>query len=151
MAIEGGCFCGELRYAIESGEYLTANCHCTMCRHASGAPEVAWFSVPPGALRFVSGEPQRFKSSEHATRSFCPDCGTHLVTRRPGLPAVIVKVGTLDDPSVFGGPQMAIFTEDLQPFHLVPEGLPKFEKLPPRHVRRVPVSDVFWEDRKSVV
>jgi hypothetical protein len=49
-----------------------------------------------------------------------------------GLPLIILKVGTLDDPSLFGAPQMAIYTVDKQPFHIVPEGLPTFEHLPPR-------------------
>jgi hypothetical protein len=66
------------------------------------------------------------------TREFCAECGTHLVTRRPGLPAVIVKVGTLDEPSLFGLPQMAIFTIDKPAFHQIPAGLPTFERLPPR-------------------
>jgi len=65
------------------------------------------------------------------TREFCPDCGTHLVTRSPGLPgAVILKVGTLDDPGVYGGPQTVIFTVDKQSFHHVPEGVPTFERAP---------------------
>jgi hypothetical protein len=66
------------------------------------------------------------------TREFCGECGTHLLTRRPGLAAAIVKVGTLDDPAVFGSPQMAIYTCDKQPFHAIPEGTPSFERLPPR-------------------
>jgi len=45
---------------------------------------------------------------------------------------IILKVGTLDDPSLFGAPQMAIYTVDKQPFHIVPEGLQTFERLPPR-------------------
>jgi hypothetical protein len=48
------------------------------------------------------------------------------------LPAVILKVGTLDDPALFGAPQMAIFTIDKQAFHQIPEGLPSFERLPKR-------------------
>ncbi len=48
------------------------------------------------------------------------------------MDAAILKVGTLDDPSVFGTPQMAIFTVDKQPFHSIPEGLPTFERLPKR-------------------
>ena len=44
--------------------------------------------------------------------------------------AVLLKVGTLDDPSVFGAPQMAIFTIDEQSYHRVPEGVPTFERLP---------------------
>jgi hypothetical protein len=62
------------------------------------------------------------------TREFCAECGTHLVTRRPGLPAAILKVGTLDNPGAFGGPRMAIFTIDGQAFHHIPDGLPSFER-----------------------
>ena len=59
-------------------------------------------------------------------------CGKHMITRRPGLPPVVLKIGTLDDPSVYGGAQMAIFTAEGQPFHLVADGVPAFEGLPPR-------------------
>jgi hypothetical protein len=54
------------------------------------------------------------------------------VTRPSGFPAVIVKVGTLDDPSLFGAPKMAIYTIDKQAFHQIPDGLPAFERLPQR-------------------
>ena len=40
--------------------------------------------------------------------------------------------GALDDPSLFGVPQMAINTLDKQLFHMIPEGVPAFERLPPR-------------------
>ena len=43
---------------------------------------------------------------------------------------MLLKVGTFDDPSVFGEPQMAIYTIDKQSFHHVPEGLSSFERLP---------------------
>ena len=87
------------------------------------------------ALPSLSGEPRKFSRSDlesPVTREFCGECGTHLATRRPGLPLIILKVGTLDDPSLFGAPQMAIYTIDKQPFHIVPEGLQTFERLPPR-------------------
>ena len=64
------------------------------------------------------------------TREFCANCGTHLVSRPPGFPAAIIKVGTLDDPKAFGGPNMAIFTIDKQSFHHIPDGMPAFERLP---------------------
>jgi hypothetical protein len=47
------------------------------------------------------------------------------------MPMTIVKVGTFDDPSLFGGPQLAIHTVEKQPFHQIPEGLLAFERLPP--------------------
>jgi hypothetical protein len=43
---------------------------------------------------------------------------------------VILKVGTLDDPSLFGGPEIVVQTADKQPFHLIPVGVPSFERFP---------------------
>ena len=88
-----------------------------------------------GGFRYTSGEPRKFSRSDlesPVTREFCGECGAHLTTRRPGLPLVILKVGTLDNPSLFGIPQMAIYTVDKQPFHVIPDGLQTFERLPPR-------------------
>ncbi len=65
------------------------------------------------------------------TREFCAECGTHILAKSPALPgAVLLKVGTFDDPSLFGTPQMAIFAIDRQAFHQVPEGVPAFERGP---------------------
>ena len=91
--------------------------------------------MPVGGFAFTKGTPKQFTRSDlegAVTREFCPECGTHLITRRPGLSAVILKVGTLDDPALFGGSQMAIYTIDKQDFHAIPEGLPTFERLPKR-------------------
>jgi hypothetical protein len=53
------------------------------------------------------------------------------LTKAPAMAgAMLIKVGTLDDPSVFGAPQMVINTVDKQSFHHVPEGVPTFERTP---------------------
>ena len=91
--------------------------------------------MPADGFRYTKGTPKTFSRNDlenPVTREFCAECGTHLTTRRPGLPAVILKVGTLDDPTQFGTPQMAIYTVDKQAFHHIPEGLPAFELLPKR-------------------
>jgi hypothetical protein len=89
--------------------------------------------MPIQGFQYTKGTPKQFTRSDleqPVTREFCAECGTHLSTRRPGLPAVIVKVGTMDDPALFGKPKVAIFTIDKQPFHLIPDGLPTFERVP---------------------
>ena len=64
--------------------------------------------------------------------NFAADCLTYLFTRHPPLAAAFLNIGTLDDPSLFGGPQMAIYTIDKQAFHHIPDALPTFERPPKR-------------------
>jgi hypothetical protein len=77
-----------------------------------------------------SGATSAFVRGDALSFNFCPTCGTAIGTRSPKRPgAVILKVGTFDDPSVFQ-PKAAIFTIDKQAFHHIPEGLPAFERRP---------------------
>ncbi|HVV43502.1 MAG TPA: GFA family protein [Nitrobacter sp.] len=134
MKLEGGCYCGEVRYVAEGKPMLKAQCYCRACQHITGGAPNMFMLMPPEGFRYTRGTPKQFKRADLAnavTREFCAACGTHMVTRRPGLAAVVLKIGTLDDPGLYGAPKMAIFTEDKQPFHVIPDGLPAFEKLPP--------------------
>jgi len=135
MKLEGGCYCGAVRYAAEGEPLLKAQCHCRECQYISGGAPNMFMLMPPKGFGYTQGAPKLFARDDleqPLSREFCAECGTHLTTRRPGLAAVILKVGTLDDPSAFGGPRMAIYTIDQQAFHHIPDGLPAFERLPPR-------------------
>ena len=135
MKLEGGCYGRELRYTAEGAPILKAQCHCRECQYISGGAPNMFLVMPPDGFSYVKGDAKRFTRSDiegAVTREFCAECGTHIATRRPDLPAVILKVGTLDDPSLFGSPQMAIYTIDKQAFHQIPEDLPSYERLPKR-------------------
>jgi hypothetical protein len=135
MKLEGGCYCGKVRYVAEGEPMMKAQCHCRECQYITGGSPNMFMLMPLDGFSFTKGTPKQFTRSDierAVTREFCGECGTHLLTRRPGLAAAIVKVGTLDDPAVFGSPRMAIYTCDKQPFHVLPEGMPSFEHLPPR-------------------
>jgi hypothetical protein len=135
MKLEGGCYCGGLRYVAEGEPTLKAQCHCRECQYISGGSPNMFMLMPMDGFRYTRGTRKQFTRSDlerAVTREFCAECGTHMLTRRPGLPAVILKIGTLDDPALFGTPQMAIYTVDKQPFHQIAEGLPTFERLPKR-------------------
>ena len=135
MKLQGGCYCGNLRYAAEGEPMLKTQCHCRECQYISGGAPNMFLVMPPGGFSYTKGEPKQFSRGDlesPVTREFCAECGTHLITRRPGLAAVILKIGTLDDPSLFGEPRMAIYTIDKQAFHHIPDGLPTFERLPKR-------------------
>ncbi len=134
MEIEGGCYCGAVRFKAVGEPLFKAQCHCRECQYISGGSPNLVMGVPESGFAYTKGSAKPYRRSDlenPATREFCPDCGTHLLSKAPGVPgAVMLKVGTLDDPSVFGGPQMAIFTIDKQSFHHVPDGVAVFERTP---------------------
>lgn len=135
MKLEGGCYCGAVRYTAEGEPAMKAQCHCRECQYISGGAPNLFMLMPADGFRYTKGEPKKFTRSDlerPVTREFCAECGTHLITRRPGLPFVVLKIGTLDEPAKYGTPQMAIFTIDRQPFHHIADGLPAFERLPAR-------------------
>ena len=65
MFVEGGCFCGLVRYKFESNNYPSANCHCSICRRISGAAFVSWVRVPNDCFEYISCEPKKIESSYH--------------------------------------------------------------------------------------
>lgn len=130
---EGGCYCGALRYRVTAAPVLTAQCHCRACQHFSGGGPNYYMLVPPEGFSYVKGEPAQYRKPElpnAVTRDFCAACGTQILSRRPGLEQLVLKVGTLDDPEIYRGPKIAIFCEEKASFHIIPEGIPAFERLP---------------------
>jgi hypothetical protein len=43
---------------------------------------------------------------------------------------VLIKVGTLDDPGLFEGPQLVTWTSEMQKFHLLPTDVPAHPEFP---------------------
>ncbi len=135
MGMVGGCYCGEIRYEAGGAPVLKAQCHCRECQYISGGGPNFFMLMPEDQFQFTQGTPKQFTRSDienPRTRDFCGTCGTHLLTRLPGRDQVVLKVGTLDDPSQFEASQMAIYMIDTQPFHLVPDGAPVFDRVPSR-------------------
>jgi len=133
MVIEGGCYCGAVRYKAEGDAMFRGQCHCRECQYISGGAPNLVMGMPEAGFEYTKGAPKAFRRSDlenPVTREFCAECGTHLASRAPGMPLALIKVGTLDDPAEFGGPQMAIYTVDMQSFHQVPEGCATFERMP---------------------
>jgi len=132
MKIEGGCYCKEVRYEAEGDPVLKGQCFCRECQYITGGDSVLIMGMPESGFKVTKGKLKGFKRTDiekAVTREFCSNCGTHVSTRAmPGM--VMLKVGTFDDPSIFEGPQMAIFTCDKQAYHRVPEDIPTFERMP---------------------
>ncbi len=134
MALTGHCYCGKLRYEAGGATLMKLMCHCRECQYFTGGNSLPLIVTPDAEFKYTAGEVKSFARSDLAApvkRDFCPHCGTHVVSRAPGMPgAVIIKVGSLDDPSVFEKPGVSIFTIDKQSFHHVFDGAPAFERTP---------------------
>ena len=102
IALEGGCLCGAIRYTADRAPLKSMICHCTSCRRSSGAPIVAWLTLPICDFTWSQGSPTIHRSSPKVDRTFCGTCGTSLTYAHCDRPEEIdVTTATLDDPDVF--------------------------------------------------
>ena len=133
MKITGGCYCGAVRYELEGEPQASLQCYCRQCCHQSGGNSVPLMRFSLSAFRLTSGEMKQFRRPDldaPVTRHFCENCGTGIANETPKRPdAIIVKVGTFDDPSIFE-PAMAVFTSEKQSYHYVSEHVQVFEGRP---------------------
>lgn len=133
--LHGGCYCGRIRYQAVGPISQESICHCTICRKTTGAPFVAWFSVPRGNFRFVQGVPSRFKSTSKGTRSFCPQCATQLTFEHTDrVDDVDITTCSLDDPNA-AAPKEHIFTRSRLPWIKSGDQLPEYAEYPPGQAR----------------
>jgi hypothetical protein len=122
---EGGCLCGAVRYRIEALPTDIAYCHCRMCQKASGAPVMAWATVPASAFAWTRGRPSPHRSSDRAGRLFCRECGSQLVFRVLSEPDRLdITVASLDDPTGVT-PEYHIWTSSRLPWFDTTDQLPR--------------------------
>jgi hypothetical protein len=124
--LTGGCHCGAIRYEAEGEPFEAAVCHCADCRRTTGAPAIAWFTVPTAGFRFVTGAPAAYRSSPHAERRFCPRCGAQMTFVDDDYEGARVDVTTasLDDPTL-AAPREHIWTRSRIAWMTALDGLPE--------------------------
>ncbi len=97
---EGGCMCGAIRYRATGQPPRCMICHCQDCRKHSGAPCLGFVHFPANAFVWLTAEPRRYRSSAHAERGFCAECGSTVSMHEEVLAdRVQIALGSLDDPS----------------------------------------------------
>ena len=120
--IQGGCYCGAIRFHARGPLKFSVNCHCANCRRAIGAQSVAFICVRLSTLEWEKGSPQRYRTDTGAWRTFCPVCGTSLTyehDKRPG--EIDLITGSLDEPERFAPTEDAFPEERLSWVPLVPK------------------------------
>ncbi|MBU6297968.1 MAG: GFA family protein [Alphaproteobacteria bacterium] len=130
----GSCFCGAVKYRLESAPMFVHCCHCKDCQCQTGSAFVLNAIMEADRITLLPGsrapEPTTMRTDSGRPHDIyrCPDCKTAVWSdygRRKVM--LFVRVGTLDDPGALP-PDVHIFTRSKLPWVALPEdGAPAFE------------------------
>ena len=126
--LQGGCFCGAVRFTVAGPETFACFCHCESCQQAAGAPVVAWATYERDTFEITKGEIHWHRSSPGVTRGVCSNCGTSISYQNEKRPGELdLTLNCLDDP---GAPVLRahIWTEDQQAWLKISDDLPVYRK-----------------------
>jgi len=127
--LEGGCDCGEVRYALHGKPLFVHCCHCRWCQRESGSAFALNAMIESDRLRLLKGEPEAIDnpsaSGKGQTFLRCPACKVALWSHYAGAGEKVsfVRVGTLDTPDACP-PDIHIYTDSKQPWVILPDDVP---------------------------
>lgn len=96
-SIEGGCACGAVRFRVDGRPIRAGLCHCMVCRKAHAAAFNPFVIYDRGQVA-LTGELQRWRSSAHYERCFCPACGSRVYGGYVDGPEIELSLGSFDAP-----------------------------------------------------
>ncbi len=113
-SVQGGCLCGAIRYEAKVFPTCAYYCHCGICKKVTGQPAEIGVPVKVGSLRFRSGGPKFYQSSDFMKRGFCAECGSRVINMtlsEDDAWATNVAVCSLDSPDDVA-PFVHLFSEN---------------------------------------
>jgi hypothetical protein len=116
---------------LASEPFDAGYCHCELCRRSSGAPLLAFATVPLRDFVVTAGQVRTRRSSSFGERGFCRDCGTQLTMHVDHQPDTIdFTLGSLDHPEAVQ-PGFHLFYASRPPWFDVRDDLPRHARLRP--------------------
>lgn len=104
MKIQGGCFCGALRYEADINPKMIGICHCRDCQLFSGSAFRTATGVPLEHFQFTKGEPNFFDKTADSglvrRMAFCGTCGSHICSYSDAsedAPFISLRAATADN------------------------------------------------------
>ncbi|KAF2251145.1 hypothetical protein BU26DRAFT_517865 [Trematosphaeria pertusa] len=126
-AVTGGCFCGLVRYRLETAPLFCHACHCADCHKSSGSVFACFATIEADRVTSIGSMPPKFATTVRRDgvarhNAFCPKCGTQLWGNGDWSPATIdIRVGSLDIPGLME-PDLHEFIESKVDWVILPEG-----------------------------
>jgi len=130
----GRCDCGAIEYEFQDEPTNTVFCYCKTCQLHTNSDK--WFGVwvPFDKFKFVKGAPSSFTargdSGCETHRLFCPSCSAVLGLNCDGFDIYSLAASTIAGGDKFL-PKMLIYTSLAPSWATFPEGIPKYDTLPP--------------------
>lgn len=109
--VQGGCFCGAIRFEVSGGVLAYRYCFCSRCRKTRGTSHAANIFVEPSAFKWLKGEERIKRYDLEGARfgnCFCPDCGSPVPRLTNDKKSYLIPAGSLDD-DMGARPDRAIF------------------------------------------
>ena len=128
MLLQGGCWCGAVRYQVADEFLYALNCHCSRCRASTGSAFKALAGIEREKLEIVEGADDLLVVGDDVSNDTrCATCGSFLYSVVRDGRYVHVGMGSLSDvPSI--RPTKHIFVGSKAPWFEITDDLPQFEE-----------------------
>ena len=125
--LRGGCRCGAVEYAVADAFRYAANCHCSLCRRATGAAFKSFAGIEREKLAVVKGaDTLMILGDDRGNDTRCAVCGSFLYSVvRDGTFVHVTMGSMMDAPAI--RPSQHIFVGSKAPWFTITDDLPQFE------------------------
>lgn len=97
--MRGKCLCGEVEFAVSGTLPNLYQCHCSLCRKATGSSANAALIVPSENFQWVGGQGRitSYVKNTGYRSDFCSKCGSPLPNPLGGRAEYWIPAGLLED------------------------------------------------------
>jgi hypothetical protein len=126
--LAGQCMCGAVHYAVADEFDYAVNCHCSVCRRATGSAFKPFAGIEHKKLKITKGADKLMLfGDEKNNDTRCKVCGSFLYSVVREGDFVHVAMGTLvDEPTI--RPTAHIFVGSKAKWFEITDELPQYEE-----------------------
>jgi hypothetical protein len=131
--LTGNCLCGAVSFEINGDITDIYQCHCSVCRKATGSSGISVFLTTGDVFRWVSGENeiQLYKTSSGYRSVFCKTCGSRLPDPNPEETTFWIPAGLLNTSEIDAKVSAHIFVGSKASWYVIgDDGIQHLEHFP---------------------